>query len=189
MPETCYHLPMPCEEAESLAILAVLVMFAGICSGLTLGLLSLDMTHLKILINSGTEKEKKYAKKILPVVAKHHYLLVTLLFCNAIAAEAMPLFLDDLVRYDVMQSSSYCSSRWLAIFISVGLILFVGEIIPQSLCSRFGVCDVLRNDIDIMLIKCHIMLLISFIARYRCTHCLVGETIDVLDLPCVLPNC
>jgi len=142
---------MSCSEMESLLILAFLVCFAGICSGmeyedpfdvagLTLGLLSLDITHLKILVTSGTPKEQKHAKKILPIVKRHHYLLVTLLFCNAIAAEAMPIFLDDLVKYVRCWMLFLWNSRWAAIFISVGLILFVGEILPQSLCSRYGVC-------------------------------------------------
>lgn len=92
-----------------------LVFFAGIMSGLTLGLMSLSLVDLEILQRSGSPKEKKQSgfvekkkKKlililtlltvcfesfficsaaILPVVQKQHQLLVTLLLFNALAME------------------------------------------------------------------------------------------------------
>ena len=42
-------------------------------------------------------EEKQAAKKLIPLVEQHHWLLVTLLLCNALANEALPLFLDRLV--------------------------------------------------------------------------------------------
>ncbi|XP_052193149.1 DUF21 domain-containing protein At2g14520-like isoform X2 [Diospyros lotus] len=65
-------------------------------------------------------------EKILPVVKNQHLLLCTLLICNAASMEALPIFLDSLV------------TAWGAILISVTLILLFGEIIPQSVCSRYG---------------------------------------------------
>ena len=59
---------------------------------------------------------------VLPVLQKHHWLLVTLLFCNAVALETLPIFLDRIVP------------SHLAIFISVIAVLFVGEVIPQAIC-------------------------------------------------------
>ncbi|RWV97914.1 hypothetical protein GW17_00039268 [Ensete ventricosum] len=70
-------------------ISCVLVLFAGIMSGLTLGLMSLGLVELEILQRSGTPAEKKQAATILPVVQKQHQLLVTLLLCNAAAMECM----------------------------------------------------------------------------------------------------
>ncbi|XP_070033758.1 DUF21 domain-containing protein At4g14240-like isoform X2 [Nicotiana tomentosiformis] len=67
-----------------------LVLFAGIMSGLTLGLMSLGLVDLEILQRSGTPAEKKQAATILPVVQKQHQLLVTLLLCNAAAMEVIP---------------------------------------------------------------------------------------------------
>ena len=97
--------------------------FAGAMSGLTVGYLSIDMLILEIKLDSGTEKEKIYANKIKKVISDHHWILVTLLLCNAFACEAMPILLDKLVN-DVM-----------AIVISVTVLLFVGEIVPQALCT------------------------------------------------------
>ncbi|KAI3752992.1 hypothetical protein L2E82_25035 [Cichorium intybus] len=107
-------------------IIAFLVLFAGLMSGLTLGLMSLSLVDLEVLAKSGTPKDRKYAEKILPVVRKQHLLLCTLLICNAAAMEALPIFLDSLV------------TAWGAILISVTLILLFGEIIPQSVCTRYG---------------------------------------------------
>jgi hypothetical protein len=56
---------------------------APVCSicaqGLTLGLMSLDSLELEVLLRSGTEKQKKQAEAILPVISDAHWLLVTLL--------------------------------------------------------------------------------------------------------------
>ncbi|XP_061347941.1 DUF21 domain-containing protein At4g14240-like [Gastrolobium bilobum] len=103
-----------------------LVIFAGIMSGLTLGLMSLGLVDLEILQRSGSPTEKKQAAVILPVVKKQHQLLVTLLLCNAAAMEALPIYLDKMFN------------QFLAIILSVTFVLFVGEVIPQAICSRYG---------------------------------------------------
>lgn len=94
---------------------AILVLLAGLFSGLTLGLLSLDPMNLEIMIKGGEGKKREYAKKILPIVEKHHLLLVTLLLSNAACMEALPIFLDRL------------TSPIIAIVISVTAVLFFGE--------------------------------------------------------------
>ncbi|KAL8097347.1 DUF21 domain-containing protein At2g14520-like [Apium graveolens] len=109
-----------------IAIIVFLVCFAGLMSGLTLGLMSMSLVDLEVLAKSGTPTDRKHAAKILPVVKNQHLLLCTLLICNAAAMEALPIFLDGLV------------TAWGAILISVTLILLFGEIIPQSVCSRYG---------------------------------------------------
>ncbi|PRQ38844.1 putative gliding motility-associated protein GldE [Rosa chinensis] len=103
-----------------------LVLFAGIMSGLTLGLMSLGLVDLEILQRSGTPTEKKQAATILPVVQKQHQLLVTLLLCNAGAMEALPIYLDKLFN------------QYVAIILSVTFVLFFGEVIPQAICTRYG---------------------------------------------------
>ncbi|OAY27868.1 DUF21 domain-containing protein At4g14240 [Manihot esculenta] len=107
-------------------ISCILVLFAGIMSGLTLGLMSLGLVELEILQRSGTRSEKKQAAAILPVVQKQHQLLVTLLLCNAAAMEALPIYLDKLFN------------QYVAIILSVTFVLFFGEVIPQAICSRYG---------------------------------------------------
>lgn len=89
--------------------------------------------------------EQGYANRILPLVSRHffgckgrvdaqghhhpncldptnnHYLLVTLLLLNATANEALPLFFDRLMP------------AWLAILMSVSVVLVFGEIIPSAI--------------------------------------------------------
>ncbi|KAK8555374.1 hypothetical protein V6N13_045907 [Hibiscus sabdariffa] len=104
----------------------LLVLFAGMMSGLTLGLMSLSLVDLEILQRSGTIAEKKQAAVILPVVKKQHQLLVTLLLCNACAMEALPITLDKMFH------------PFVAVLLSVTFVLAFGEIIPQAVCSRYG---------------------------------------------------
>ena len=107
------------------AILAVVgcLISAGLASGLTQGLLSLDYLELSILKRSGTDIEKKRATALLPLIENHHLLLVTLMLWNATAMEVLPLYLDQLVPIFV------------AILMSVTLILVVGEIGPAAILT------------------------------------------------------
>ncbi|KAH9554159.1 hypothetical protein CY35_08G049400 [Sphagnum magellanicum] len=109
-----------------IVVIVGLVLFAGMMSGLTLGLMSLGLVDLEVLVKSGQPSDRKHAAKILPVVKNQHLLLCTLLIGNALAMEALPIFLDAIVN------------TWGAILISVTLILMFGEIAPQAICSRFG---------------------------------------------------
>ena len=93
----------------------LLSLFIGLMSGLTMGLLSLDILSLKVLQRGGKPLEKKHASKILPIVERHHLLLVTLLLANAAAVESMPIFMDRI------------SSPVIAICVSVTAVLFFGE--------------------------------------------------------------
>ncbi|XP_076921110.1 DUF21 domain-containing protein At2g14520-like [Bidens hawaiensis] len=108
------------------AVVAMIVLFAGMMSGLTLGLMSMSLVELEVLAASGKPVDRLCASKILSVVKKHHLVLCTLLISNATAMEALPIFLNKLVP------------ELGAIIISVTLILFFGEIIPQSICTRYG---------------------------------------------------
>ena len=95
---------------------------AALAAGLTMGLVSLEAFDLRIKERSGTDQEKRLAKKLLPLVTNtpHHQLLVTLLLCNSVANEALPLFLDKLVP------------EWCAIIVSVVFVLVFGEILPSA---------------------------------------------------------
>ena len=96
--------------------------FAGVMSGLTIGILSINMLDLEIKTVIGNAEEIRQAKVVMNILQHHHWLLVTLLFCNACALEALPIFLDRIVP------SAY------AILISVVAVLIVGEVIPQAIC-------------------------------------------------------
>ncbi|KAG9442676.1 hypothetical protein H6P81_018530 [Aristolochia fimbriata] len=108
------------------SVIVALVAFAGLMAGLTLGLMSLGLVDLEVLIRSGRPRDRQHATKIFPVVKNQHLLLCTLLIGNSLAMESLPIFLDKLVP------------PWAAILLSVTLILMFGEILPQAICSRYG---------------------------------------------------
>ncbi|PSS31340.1 DUF21 domain-containing protein [Actinidia chinensis var. chinensis] len=109
-----------------LVVVVGLVTFAGLMAGLTLGLMSLGLVDLEVLMKSGRPQDRIHASKIFPVVKNQHLLLCTLLIGNSLAMESLPIFLDKLVP------------PWAAILISVTLILMFGEIMPQAICTRYG---------------------------------------------------
>jgi metal transporter CNNM len=84
-------------------------------SGLTMGLLSLDIMSLEVLKRGGKPHQQRYSTRILQLVKRHHLLLVTLLLANAVAVEAMPIFLSKI------------TSEVVAVIVSVTAILIFGE--------------------------------------------------------------
>ncbi|OWZ22939.1 hypothetical protein PHMEG_0002267 [Phytophthora megakarya] len=69
----------------------------------------------------GAESEKQCARKVRPVLERHHLLLVTLLIVNTSANEALPIFLDEQVPEGI------------SIVLSVTCVLMFGEIIPSAI--------------------------------------------------------
>ena len=111
----------------------VCVLVAALAAGLTVGLVSIDPFDLQVILETNPddceseeerrqlEANKEAAIKLLPIVLRHHLLLVTLLLLNSAANETLPLFLDDIVP------------SWLAVLISVTLVLVFGEILPSAI--------------------------------------------------------
>lgn len=118
----------PGEYFAYIILILLCVCVAGAVSGLTIGLFSLDRLGLEVLRQSGEASEQRHAARILPLVKKEHLLLVTLLLCNAIANEALPIFLDRIL-----------SPVW-AVVVSVTLVLIFGEVIPQALFKEHALC-------------------------------------------------
>ena len=78
--------------------------------------MALDETNLKILKNSGTPDEKRYAAKIEPLRRRGHLLLCTLLITNTVINETLPIVTDSIY-----------GGGWQAILISSALIVVFGE--------------------------------------------------------------
>ena len=104
-------------------VAGLLILFAGAMSGLTVGYLSIDELQLELKLKNGTESEKADAMIIIPILAKHHLLLSTLLLANAFAMETLPLFLDA-----IMPAVA-------AIIVSTSAVVIFGEIVPQAYCT------------------------------------------------------
>ncbi|XP_050462670.1 unextended protein isoform X2 [Cataglyphis hispanica] len=112
----------------TIIIILICLSLSALFSGLNLGLMAIDRTELKILVNTGTEKEKKYARTIQPVRNHGNYLLCSILFSNVLVNSVFTILLDDL------------TSGFVAIICSTLAIVIFGEISPQALCSRHGLC-------------------------------------------------
>ncbi|KAL2334796.1 hypothetical protein Fmac_016009 [Flemingia macrophylla] len=104
----------------------MLVLLAGITSGLALGLLSFSQVDLEVLIKAGLPKDKKYAERIQPLVKKGHFVLCTLLLGKSLAMEALPLFMDSILP------------PGFTILMSAPLVTVFAEILPQAVCSKYG---------------------------------------------------
>ncbi|XP_059460122.1 DUF21 domain-containing protein At5g52790-like [Corylus avellana] len=109
-----------------LIISLVLLAFAGITSGLALGLLSFSQVDLEVLIKAGQPQAQKNAAKVMAVVKNEHLLLCTLLTGKSLAMAALPIFMDSIIP------------AWVAILVSTAFVLAFVEIIPQAVCSRYA---------------------------------------------------
>ncbi|KAL2558662.1 protein of unknown function-containing protein [Forsythia ovata] len=119
----------PCCEPKfwiNLAISLSLVLFAGLTSGLSIGLLSYSQVDLEVLIKAGLPQDKRNAEKILPIVKNECLLLCTLLIGKSLAMETIPIFLDTILPF------------WAAILVSVTFVMAFAEVLPQAVCSRYG---------------------------------------------------
>jgi metal transporter CNNM len=122
------------DAINALSILGVFMSIVGAATaaGLTMGLMSLDSLDLLVLTESDPEdctdeqerreleEEKRHAAVLLPLIDDHHRLLVTLLLLNSVCAEALPIFLDELVPSSV------------AVLLGVVFLLIFGEIVPSA---------------------------------------------------------
>lgn len=118
--------PMSLPLWESLVISCFLVLLSAVFSGLTLGILSLDMTSLEILAEAGTGKEKQYAKRVIPLRRDGNLLLCTLVIGNVTVNSFLSITLAEL------------TNGLAGLLASTVLIVLLGEIIPQAACSRHG---------------------------------------------------
>ena len=103
-----------------------LLCLSGLFSGLTLGLMSLDIQQLEITIAGGTPLERRQAERILPIRKRGNLLLCTLLIGNTVVNAFIAILM-----------SSFTGGA-IGTLLSTAFILIFGEILPQSICSRYG---------------------------------------------------
>ena len=127
--DTDFWLPVGSAEFYKYVLFSLcLVLFGGIMSGLQQGITKISLADLLI---AETEARNSSSTKLFFVsmlrglVRRRHLTLVTLLFANALAMEALPIFLDVLVP------------SYVAIILSVSLLVIFGEIIPQAVTLRW----------------------------------------------------
>ncbi|NWR60786.1 CNNM4 protein, partial [Bucorvus abyssinicus] len=148
-------------------LIAGLLVLSGMFSGLNLGLMALDPMELRIVQNCGTEKEKRYARKIEPIRRKGNYLLCSLLLGNVLVNTTLTILLDDLIG----------SGIGAVVASTIGIVIF-GEIVPQALCSRHGLA-VGANTIVVT----KFFMLVTFPLSYpisKLLDCILGQEIGTV---------
>ncbi|KAL8687254.1 MAG: hypothetical protein Q9218_006518, partial [Villophora microphyllina] len=111
-----------------LAVAIGLVLLGGAFAGLTIALMGQDEIYLQVIKTSGESTERKNAASVLKLLKRgKHWVLVTLLLGNVITNETLPIVLDRSL-----------GGGWPAVLGSTVLIVIFGEIIPQSICVRYG---------------------------------------------------
>ncbi|OQE29037.1 hypothetical protein PENFLA_c004G03365 [Penicillium flavigenum] len=107
---------------------AALVLSGGAFAGLTIALMGQDEVYLQVIKTSGEGHERKNATSVLNLLNHgKHWVLVTLLLSNVITNETLPIVLDRTL-----------GGGWPAVLGSTALIVIFGEIVPQSICVRYG---------------------------------------------------
>ncbi|KAH7381363.1 hypothetical protein DE146DRAFT_670388 [Phaeosphaeria sp. MPI-PUGE-AT-0046c] len=105
-----------------------LVLGGGVFAGLTIALMGQDEIYLQVLAHSGEAHERKNAARVLRLLKRgKHWVLVTLLLSNVITNETLPIVLDRSL-----------GGGWPAVVGSTVLIVIFGEVVPQSICVRYG---------------------------------------------------
>lgn len=122
-PASSSLLPLP----VTIVFIIVLMCLSGLFSGLNLGLMALDPVTLKIIIKSGSKSQKRYAKLIYRVRRHGNYLLCTLLLGNVLVNSTFTILLDSVIG----------SGLYAVIGATLAIVIF-GEIVPQAICSRYG---------------------------------------------------
>ncbi|XP_051970560.1 metal transporter CNNM4-like [Xyrauchen texanus] len=148
-------------------LIICLLVLSGMFSGLNLGLMALDPMELRIVQSCGTDKEKKYARKIEPIRRKGNYLLCSLLLGNVLVNTTLTILLDDLIG----------SGLGAVVASTIGIVIF-GEIVPQALCSRHGLA-VGANTILVT----KFFMLVTFPLSYpisKLLDCVLGQEIGTV---------
>jgi len=105
-------------------IIIILVLFSGLFSGLTLGLMGLDKTGLEIVMEGDDPIAARSARRIYPVRSNGNLLLCTLLLGNVAVNALLSIVMADI------------TSGLVGFITSTGVIVIFGEILPQAACSR-----------------------------------------------------
>jgi len=120
--QMAFALPTWC----SVTSIVILVLLSGLFSGLTLGLMGLDLIGLQTVEKGGNQNAAKCAAKIAPVRRRGNQLLCTLLLGNVAVNSAMSILTAEIANGPV------------GFFVSTALIVLFGEIFPQAICSRYA---------------------------------------------------
>ncbi|KAG7347168.1 membrane protein [Nitzschia inconspicua] len=111
--------------AFQILLTALLLSMSALFSGLTLGLMSLDLTGLEIVMAGDDPQQAQNAKNIYPVRKQGNLLLCTLLLGNVAVNSLLSIIMAAF------------TGGTIGFVTSTIMIVVFGEILPQALCSRY----------------------------------------------------
>lgn len=88
--------------------------------------MSLTVNDLRLIAESEDSSLRYYAKRVLPLRRRGNYLLCSIVLANVLVNSMGTVLLDSLVH------------GLLAVIGSTIMIVIMGEIVPQAICSRYG---------------------------------------------------
>lgn len=112
--------------AAKICLILMLFVVSGFYSGLNLGLMSMSVNDLRLISESEDSSMRYYAKRVLPLRRRGNYLLCSIVIANVLVNSLATVLLDSLVH------------GLFAVLGSTIMIVLMGEIIPQAICSRYG---------------------------------------------------
>ena len=110
-------------------------------------LMGQDGIYLQVIATSGEGKEQRHAQRVYRLLKRgKHWVLVTLLLSNVIVNETLPIVLDRSLGggWPAVLGSTVLIGMYIHdLFRPTGIIVLTsavifGEIIPQSVCVRYG---------------------------------------------------
>ncbi|KAJ4458307.1 putative Metal transporter cnnm-1 [Paratrimastix pyriformis] len=145
----------------SIGAVCILVIISGLCSGISLGVLSLDQTYLEVLIAAGSDREKKQARRLKPIRKQGNLLLCAVVLTNVAVNSAISILMEEV------------GGGLMAFVVSTVLIMIFGEIFPQALFSRYGmtICAILTPLLWFMIVVLYVVI----IPIVWLLNCLLGK--------------
>ncbi|KAI9778223.1 MAG: hypothetical protein M1835_004983 [Candelina submexicana] len=135
---------------SSLLLLVATTMGAALLSGTTLGIMSLDLTYLRVMKSSGTRGQRRYAQAILRVRQYPNWLLCSLILVSALLNSWIPIIRNNALPHtrDFL-SPNIISNLYGAFFIDM-----VGQLLvrQRSLKIAFRVMPLIFPIMGIMAI-------------------------------------
>ncbi|CAF1310553.1 unnamed protein product [Adineta steineri] len=112
--------------AAKICLILTLFIISGFYSGLNLGLMSMSVNDLRLIAESEDAAIRYYARRVLPLRRRGNFLLCSIVLANVLVNSLGTVLLDSLVH------------GLFAVIGSTIMIVLMGEIIPQAICSRYG---------------------------------------------------
>eukprot|EP00930_Biecheleria_cincta_P040843 TRINITY_DN2796_c0_g3_i1.p1 TRINITY_DN2796_c0_g3~~TRINITY_DN2796_c0_g3_i1.p1 ORF type:complete len:622 (+),score=104.64 TRINITY_DN2796_c0_g3_i1:57-1922(+) len=131
----------------TIPVIIVLVMLSGLFSGLTLGLMGLDLIGLETIENGDNVEMAACAAKIKPIRERGNLLLCTLLLGNVAVNSALSILTADVASGPV------------GFVVSTALIVIFGEIIPQASCAKYALKIGARTVFIVKFLICFFLIL------------------------------